>query len=91
MNEMQIIISTTGDGKCLYEEAIDLRVLGQLEIRRGSHVEPTEAGGWTADMSPVKGPLLGPFQSRSAALQAEQKWLEQNWLFPQVTKEPLDD
>lgn len=77
---MQIIISTTGNGKCLYGEDLDLHSLGRLAIRRGSHVEPTAEGLWTADMSPVNGPLLGPFPSRSLALDAEQKWLEQNWL-----------
>ena len=45
---------------------------GRLTIARGSHVEPTEAGDWTADLSPVGGPLLG--------LSAEREWLELNWL-----------
>ena len=57
-----------------------LSELGRLTISRGSQVEPTDAGYWTADLSPVGGPLLGPFESRSAALAAEREWLEQNWL-----------
>ena len=30
---------------------------------------------WWADMSPVGGPVLGPFCSHGAALQAEREWL----------------
>ena len=33
-----------------------------------------------ADLSPVGGPLLGPFERRSDAVQAEVYWLETNWL-----------
>lgn len=87
---MEIIVSTIGTVRCLYGEELDLAALGQLEIRRGSHVEPTE-GQWTADMSPMKGPLLGPFHSRSAALQAERLWLEQNWLMKNANQEPSDE
>ena len=35
---------------------------------------------WWADLSPVKGPKLGPFSRRSDALQAENYWLLGNWL-----------
>ena len=77
---MQILILPDGTAKCLYGEDLDLNVLGQLSIQRGSHVEPTANGQWTADLSPVKGPVLGPFRSRSEALQAEREWLEENWL-----------
>ncbi|MBR9803342.1 hypothetical protein GYB59_17355 [bacterium] len=77
---MQILIETTGTVRCLYGEELSLNALGRLAIRRGSHVEPTDDGQWTADLSPVKGPVLGPFTSRSAALAAEREWLEQNWL-----------
>ena len=31
---------------------------------------------WFADLGPSHGPVLGPFQSRSAALEAERRWLE---------------
>ena len=36
--------------------------------------------GWLADLSPVNGPVLGPFDRRSEALAAELAWLEANWL-----------
>jgi len=77
---MQLRITTGGTVLCIYGEAIDLGGLGTLAIRRGSMVEPTSAGEWTADLSPVAGPLLGPFASRSLALAAEQAWLQQHWL-----------
>jgi hypothetical protein len=77
---MELIIKPKGDVRCIYGEAIPLQHLGQISIRRGSHVEPNGSGGWCADMSPVKGPLLGPFETRSAALAAEVDWLTRNWL-----------
>ena len=77
---MQLVIDSTGGMRCVYDEALPLADFGRLTIQRGSHVEPTAAGHWTADLSPVGGPLLGPFASRSAALDAEREWLEQNWL-----------
>ena len=49
--------------------------LGRSEIKRASHVEPTPIG-WVADMSPSRGPGLGPFALRSMALAAEHEWLE---------------
>jgi hypothetical protein len=41
-------------------------------------VEPDAHGQWWADLSPVRGPTLGPFGIRSRALAAEMAWLEQN-------------
>lgn len=64
----------------VFDDRVDLRAVGCLSIRRGSHVEPTPDGHWTADLSPVAGPTLGPFDKRSAALAAEVAWLQQNWL-----------
>ena len=77
---MQLIIHPDGTVHGLYSEEIPLQSLGTLSIQRASHVEPTADGQWTADLSPVNGPLLGPFLSRSTALHAEQRWLEQHWL-----------
>ncbi len=77
---MQLVISSTGTIRCLYDETLDLHTLGKLSISRGSHVEPNEHGQWFADLSPVGGPKLGPFSSRSAALTAEVRWLEKYWL-----------
>jgi hypothetical protein len=77
---MQLRIDPTGIVCCVYGETIDLTVLGPLAIRRASHVEPDERGRWWADLSPVSGPSLGPFLSRSLALEAELSWLEAHWL-----------
>lgn len=79
---MQLVISSTGTIRCLYDETLDLHTLGKLSISRGSHVEPNDEGQWFADLAPVGGPKLGPFSSRSAALNAEVRWLEEHWLSP---------
>jgi hypothetical protein len=79
---MDLLIEPSGTVRCVFGEEIDLGQLGQLSIRRGSHVEPTPDGQWTADLSPVQGPLLGPFPTRTAALNAEVTWLQENWLLP---------
>ena len=77
---MQLVITASGTIRCIYGEDIDLHELGQLQISRGSHVEPTASGQWTADLSPVGGPVLGPFEQRTEALEAERQWLEFHWL-----------
>jgi len=79
---MQLLVEPRGSVRCIYSEQIELSRLGLATIRRGSHVEPTENGRWTTDLSPVNGPLLGPFDSRSQALAAEVRWLEEHWLTP---------
>jgi hypothetical protein len=79
---MQLLIEPQGHVRCIYVEAIDLPSLGKLTVRRGSYVEPDGHGQWTADLSPVSGPVLGPFVLRSEALAAELAWLEANWLTP---------
>jgi len=79
---MELLVTPAGSVRCLYGEELDLHALGRPTIVRGSHVEPTEDGRWTADLSPTGGPCLGPFASRSQALDAERSWLEENWLLP---------
>jgi hypothetical protein len=77
---MEIVILASGSAKCIYGEWIDLAALGQVQITRGSHVEPDQQGQWLADLAPVGGPLLGPFARRSQALKAEVAWLKEYWL-----------
>ena len=77
---MQLVIQPDGSVRCVYGETIDLHSLGNLNIARGSHVEPNSAGQWFADLSPVSGPRLGPFSKRSEALEAETEWLDHHWL-----------
>lgn len=79
---MDLLIESSGTVRCVFGEEIDLGELGQLSIRRGSHVEPTPDGQWTADLAPVYGPLLGPYPTRTAAFTAEVTWLQENWLLP---------
>ena len=73
---MQLIIDAAGSVACLYDEAIDLAALGRLKISRASDVEPNEHGQWLADLAPVGGPVFGPFERPSEALEAEREWLE---------------
>ena len=77
---MQVVVQPTGMIRCLYDESIDLSTLGQLTIRRASHVEPDANGQWFADLNPMDGPILGPFPRRSDALTAESNWIGANGL-----------
>lgn len=79
---MELIIHADGALRCLYDETLDLSQLGQVSIRRASHVEPADEGQWQADLSPVDGPVLGPFALRSQALAAEVEWLQTHWFTP---------
>ena len=77
---IQLVITPGGVVRCIYSETLDWAALGRVTISRASHVEPDQQGRWLADLSPVHGPTLGPFQNRSAALAAEHAWLEAHWL-----------
>jgi len=77
---MELVVHADGSLRCLYDETVDLSPLGQVTIRRASHVEPTNQGQWQADLSPVQGPVIGPFALRSEALAAEFDWLRNHWL-----------
>ena len=69
---------TIRNGACVfvYDDAL-LPVLqaGDATVRRASHVEPDDGGGWFADMGPSGGPVLRGFATRAAALAAEREWL----------------
>ena len=77
---MKLLVLPDGTVRAIYDEAIDLGVLGRPTIARASHVEPDPEGRWRADLTPVGGPVLGPFDRRSEALMAEREWLEGHWL-----------
>ena len=79
---MELVVTSDGNARCVYTEMIHLPCLGRIKIDRGSHVEPLSDSDWTADLSPVNGPVLGPFDTRSKALDAELQWLNQHWLVP---------
>ena len=74
-SEMELVVGCDGVARCIYDEALDLREIGKLQITRASHVEPDAEGYWCADMGPVGGPVLGPYGSRTEALGAEREWL----------------
>ena len=77
---MDLVVTGTGEVRCIYSDSIPLSQLGMLSISRASHVEPNSVGQWMADLSPVGGPVLGPFELRTDALSAEVNWLRKNWL-----------
>ena len=77
---MEFVVTPVGEIRCIYGEELDLHALGRPDIRRGSYVEPTADGCWTADLAPVGGPVLGPFEQRCSALEAEIAWLAEHWL-----------
>lgn len=77
---VELVVSTNGTTRSIYDECFDMRLIGRFNIVRASQVEPTPSGDWIADLAPVNGPQLGPFYHRSQALDAEVAWLEQNWL-----------
>jgi hypothetical protein len=77
---IELLIRPSGNVKMIYTESLDGQLFGQVTIRRASHVEPGPDGQWTADLSPVGGPVLGPFAFRSQALDAEVEWLRRYWL-----------
>jgi hypothetical protein len=71
--------------------------LGDIQIRRVSHVEPTDSlseealawlrqnldgeilpNSWWADLTPVEGPVLGPYDTRDYALTMELTWLKKH-------------
>ncbi len=77
---MDLKVGANGEIQCIYSELIDLASLVALTIQRASYVEPNAQGQWTANLSPVGGPILGPFPLRSEALSAEAEWLRLHWI-----------
>lgn len=80
---MDIIITAGGNLRFIHNDEFSILMdNGHTTITRASHVEPASVYGigtarqWAADMSPSNGPVLGPFESRSDALAAEVKWLQ---------------
>lgn len=76
-----IIVKPGGRIELIYTDDLNFLLSeGQARIERASHVEPDARGQWYADLSPVQGPVLGPFTLRQQALDAEVAWLEANRL-----------
>lgn len=78
MSDHLIRVRPDGSLQFIWDDALaaDLKDLGAVHVARASHVEPTPDARWTADLSPVAGPTLGPYGTRREALAAEVAWLE---------------
>lgn len=77
-----MIVNIDADGRVRFIYAdglVGLLELGASTVYRASHVEPIPGGGWTADLGPSGGPVLGPYVLRADALAAEVAWLEGRW------------
>jgi len=72
---VQLVIKPTGVLIGIYDDSFDYGTFGRPQIRRASHVEPDRQGHWFADLSPVDGPILGPFDKRYEAIDAELEFL----------------
>jgi len=69
-----------GEIKYLYNEIIDLGVIGDRTIKRASFVEPN-GESWSVDFSPIgKNILVEGFKKRSEALIYEKDYIENNIL-----------
>lgn len=77
-----IVVEATGRLRFIWDDTLaGIAELGETEVRRASHVEPTGGNrwtGWNADLAPVGGPSLGPFATHGAAIRAEREWLTAN-------------
>lgn len=91
MKDLDLYVAADGTIEGIYaDELVDLFAGEESTTRRASHVEPDPRGGWTADMRPVGGPILGrfrPFKTRTAALAAETKWLHGNYFRGTITQD----
>lgn len=87
---METTVHILADGTVnyiFYDDIKPLVDIGPTVINRASHVDPemsVEGVKWYADLHPVDGPKLGPFDTREEAIVAEVKWLDENYLNKQV-------
>jgi len=80
MRSVTVAVTSEGDLRFVYaDELRPLLTQGQAAIRRASRVEP-DGIEWTADLTMVGGPVLGPFPTRERALCEETKWLHRHYL-----------
>jgi hypothetical protein len=77
-----IVVRPNGLIEFIYDDDLKGFIDQQSEKKlfRASHVEPDDKGNWWADLSPIDGPKLGPFNTRQAALNAEVEWIQKNYL-----------
>lgn len=82
---MKFIVNPDGSIELIHKDDVNQMFDNPtvVDIKRASHVEPTIKDGkvsWFSDMTPVNGPVLGPFDNREEALKEEVTWLENNYL-----------
>ena len=53
---MKLLVKPDGTVLAIYDEMIDLSVLGRPTITRASQVEPDDQGCWRADLTPGAAP-----------------------------------
>ena len=77
--QMIINVKPGGTTQFIYDDGLKgLLAQGRAEVKRASHVDPGDPTKgqdplrWYADLAPSAGPLLGPFETRQAALDAGQ-------------------
>lgn len=76
--QLEITIRPSGELAYVWDDRLaGLTEAIQGVVTRASHVEPVR-GGFTADMGPSGGPVLGPFRLHGEALAAERAWLREH-------------
>ena len=82
MQQATFVIDNEGNVVTIYDDALAgfVELGGQIVTKRASHVEPEKGdnGTWSADLSPVGGPMLSGYLTRSDALAAELVWLNEH-------------
>lgn len=77
--QLRLIVDADGKVRFIWDDVLQpFMEMGTAYVKRASHVEPWPGGGWIADLSPIEGPILGPFELRGQALAAERQWLGKN-------------
>lgn len=79
MTEYSVFILPDGTIRFIYDDSLKwLSSESNIFLKRASHIEANVNDNkveWFADLSPVNGPLLGPFASREESIEAEKHWL----------------
>lgn len=77
---LRIKIEPNGAALHLYNERF-MPGLGPADIERVSTVDSSgHTDEWYADLELIDGPQLGPFGTRSKALEEERIWIERVWM-----------
>jgi hypothetical protein len=74
-----VSIKSDGTIRFVYDDELEaLKHAGPSHTRRASFVEPDSNGLWFTDLSPIDGPIFGPFRLRKTALDSERDWIEEH-------------